>query len=131
MTAREQLAASARHRRRARRGAHRHRHETLTWRAAALLLGGLYAVAVAASRVYPGDHYPVDVLGGMLCALAAAFIVTGLTALPSVAGAFPTADPRSRGQGNVPGSAWVTSEPRCRGYGHPVIRGRVRRAARR
>lgn len=55
---------------------------TFAWRATALVLGGLYAVAVAASRVYLGDHYPLDVLGGMLCALAAAFIVTGLAALP-------------------------------------------------
>lgn len=55
---------------------------TLTWRSAALVLGGLYAVAVAASRVYLGDHYPLDVLGGMLCAFAAAFAVTGLAALP-------------------------------------------------
>lgn len=56
---------------------------TLTWRAAALVLGGLYAVAVAASRVYLGDHYPLDVLGGMLCAVAAGFVVTGLFALPA------------------------------------------------
>jgi membrane-associated phospholipid phosphatase len=55
---------------------------TLTWRGTALVLGGLYAAAVAASRVYLGDHYPPDVLGGILCALAAAFVVTGLAALP-------------------------------------------------
>ena len=54
---------------------------TFAGRTTALMLGGLYAVAVAASRVYLGDHYPLDVLGGMLCALAAAFIVTGLAAL--------------------------------------------------
>ena len=53
---------------------------TFTWRALAFMLGGLYAVA--ASRVYLGDHYPLDVIGGMLCALAAAFVVTGLAALP-------------------------------------------------
>jgi membrane-associated phospholipid phosphatase len=57
---------------------------TFAWRAAALVLGGLYAVAVAVSRVYLGDHYPLDVLGGILCALAAAFVVTGLAALPAL-----------------------------------------------
>jgi membrane-associated phospholipid phosphatase len=56
---------------------------TLTWRTATLVLGGLYAVAVAASRVYLGDHYPLDVLGGMLCAVAAGFVVTGLFTLPA------------------------------------------------
>jgi membrane-associated phospholipid phosphatase len=57
---------------------------TYAGRTTALVLGGLYAVAVAASRVYLGDHYPLDVLGGMLCALAAAFVVTGLAALPAL-----------------------------------------------
>ncbi len=57
---------------------------TLAGRVTALVLGGLYAVIVAVSRVYLGDHYPLDVLGGMLCALAAAFIVTGLAALPAL-----------------------------------------------
>ena len=57
---------------------------TFAWRTAALVLGGLYAVAVAVSRVYLGDHYPLDVLGGILCALAAAFVVTGLAALPAL-----------------------------------------------
>ena len=32
--------------------------------------------------MYPGDHYLLDVLGGMLCALAADFVVTGLPPLP-------------------------------------------------
>jgi len=57
---------------------------TAGWRYVAIVLGVGYAVAVAASRVYLADHYPLDVLGGMLCALAAAFAVTGLAALPAV-----------------------------------------------
>jgi membrane-associated phospholipid phosphatase len=57
---------------------------TVAGRRAAIVLGILYAVAVAASRVYLADHYPPDVLGGMLCALAAGFIVTGLAALPAL-----------------------------------------------
>ena len=51
---------------------------------AALVLGGLYAAAVAVSRVYLADHFALDVIGSALCALAAAFIVTGLAALPAV-----------------------------------------------
>ena len=57
---------------------------TFAGRATALVLGGLYAVTVAASRVYLGDHYPLDVVGSILCALAAAFVVTGLAALPAL-----------------------------------------------
>lgn len=57
---------------------------TLAGRLTALVLGGLYAVAVAWSRFYLGDHYPLDVLGSVLCALAAAFVVTGLAALPAL-----------------------------------------------
>lgn len=53
-------------------------------RTAAIVLGSLYALAVAASRVYLADHYPLDVIGGILCALAAAFIVTGLAELPAL-----------------------------------------------
>lgn len=49
---------------------------TAAWRYAAITAGALYVVAVAASRVYLGDHYPLDVLGSVLCALAAALIVT-------------------------------------------------------
>jgi membrane-associated phospholipid phosphatase len=54
----------------------------LAWRATVAVLGIVVAVAVAASRVYLGDHYPLDVLGSILCALAAAFVVTGLLSLP-------------------------------------------------
>lgn len=57
---------------------------TIWGRAAALILGGLFAVGVAVSRVYLGDHYPADVLGSMLCALAAGLIVTGLFRLPAL-----------------------------------------------
>jgi undecaprenyl-diphosphatase len=57
---------------------------TVAGRLAAIVLGILYVLAVAASRVYLADHYPLDVLGSMLCALAAAFIVTGLAALPAL-----------------------------------------------
>jgi undecaprenyl-diphosphatase len=57
---------------------------SLAGRSAALVLGVLYAAAVAASRVYLADHYPLDVIGSMLCALAAAFIVAGLAALPAL-----------------------------------------------
>jgi len=57
---------------------------TVAGRVVAILLGGLYAVAVAVSRVYLGDHYPLDVLGGMLCAIAAGFVVSGLFALPAL-----------------------------------------------
>lgn len=55
---------------------------TFAGRATALVLGGLYAAAVAVSRVYLADHYPLDVIGSGLCALAAAAIVTGLATLP-------------------------------------------------
>lgn len=50
----------------------------------ALVVGVPYVLAVAASRVYLGCHFPLDLAGAFLCALAAAFIVTGLAALPVV-----------------------------------------------
>jgi membrane-associated phospholipid phosphatase len=58
---------------------------TVAGRSAAIVLGGLFVVAVAVSRVYLADHYPLDVIGSMLCALAAGFVVTGLAALPGLA----------------------------------------------
>jgi membrane-associated phospholipid phosphatase len=70
---------------------------SLAGRSAALVLGGLFTFAVAASRVYLADHYPLDVIGSMLCALAAAFIVTGLAALPALQSGLRRLDtPRGR-----------------------------------
>lgn len=57
---------------------------TATWRFTALIVAGGFAVAVAASRVYLGDHYPLDLLGAMLSALAAGFITVGLRTLPAL-----------------------------------------------
>lgn len=57
---------------------------TYAGRATAVVLGGIYTLAVACSRFYLGDHYMLDVVGSLLCALAAAFVVTGLAALPAV-----------------------------------------------
>ena len=57
---------------------------TVAIRRTVLVLGVLYAVAVASSRVYLADHYLLDVIGSVLCAVAAAFIVTGLAALPAL-----------------------------------------------
>lgn len=55
---------------------------TVAGRIAGTTLGVVYALGVAASRVYLGDHYLLDVIGGMICALAAGYVVTGLAALP-------------------------------------------------
>jgi membrane-associated phospholipid phosphatase len=63
------------------------------WRYAAIVAGGLLAAAVAASGVHLGDRYPLDVIGGMLCALAAGFVVTGLAALPPVRSRLRRLDP--------------------------------------
>lgn len=57
---------------------------TMAGRVTALVLGGLYTLAVACSRFYLGDHYLLDVVGSVLCALAAALVVTGLAALPAL-----------------------------------------------
>jgi len=73
---------------------------TFAWRAAALVLGVLYAIVVAASRVSLGDHYPLDVLGGMLCALSAAFVVTGLAALPALQPYLRRLDPAAANRRN-------------------------------
>lgn len=47
--------------------------------------GGAYVVAVAASRVYVSNHYPLDVVGSLLAAVAAGFVVAGLSLVPVVA----------------------------------------------
>jgi membrane-associated phospholipid phosphatase len=57
---------------------------TAAWRASALVAGILVTVLVAGSRVYLADHYPLDVIGSVTCALAAGFVVAGLAALPAV-----------------------------------------------
>jgi membrane-associated phospholipid phosphatase len=67
-------------------------------RATALVLGGLYAVAVACSRFYLGDHYPLDVAGSLLCAVAAACVVTGLAALPALQPRLRRLDPAPAGR---------------------------------
>ncbi|MBV9451381.1 MAG: phosphatase PAP2 family protein [Streptosporangiaceae bacterium] len=51
------------------------------WRYTAVVLGAGYVLAVAASRIYLADHYPPDVIGSVLCALAAVCVVDGLLAL--------------------------------------------------
>lgn len=56
----------------------------LAWRNLAIVVGVAYAVIVAVSRVYLADHYPADVIGSMLCAIAAGLIVVGLAELPAV-----------------------------------------------
>jgi undecaprenyl-diphosphatase len=66
---------------------------TGAWRVAAILVAGAYALAVAGSRIYLADHYPLDVAGSILAALAAGFIVTGLATLPTVQARLNRLDP--------------------------------------
>ena len=66
------------------------------WRFAAVVVAGLYALVVAVSRVYLADHYPLDVLGGILSALAAGFVVAGLAGLPVVQSWLAKLGPRPR-----------------------------------
>jgi undecaprenyl-diphosphatase len=66
---------------------------TGVWRIAAVVVAGAYALAVAGSRIYLADHYPLDVAGSILCALAAGFIVTGLATLPTLRDRLHRLDP--------------------------------------
>lgn len=57
----------------------------LLWRIAAgrpfVVLGALYALAVGASRLYLGDHFPADVLGSYLTVAAVALLVSAFADL--------------------------------------------------
>lgn len=54
------------------------------WRTAVIAVGGVFALAVGASRLYLGDHYPTDVLGSYLTVAAAVLFVSAVSELPRV-----------------------------------------------
>lgn len=57
---------------------------TPRWRSIAIALGAVFALAVGASRLYPGDHYPTDVVGSYLAATAAVLLVWAVSDLVPV-----------------------------------------------
>ncbi|WP_020502535.1 phosphatase PAP2 family protein [Sciscionella marina] len=70
-------------------------------------LGVLYILGVALSRIYLADHYPLDVLGSILTALAAGFVVTGIAAHPWIRARLIRLEgtrekPRTRGEARHP-----------------------------
>lgn len=57
---------------------------TPRWRTAVIAVGGVFALAVGASRLYLGDHYPTDVAGSLFTVAAAVLVVWALSDLPRV-----------------------------------------------
>ncbi|WP_433862718.1 phosphatase PAP2 family protein (plasmid) [Streptomyces sp. L7] len=54
------------------------------WRMVAAIGGGIWVLAVAASRVYLVNHHPWDVLGSILVVLSVGMTASGLIALPAL-----------------------------------------------
>jgi Membrane-associated phospholipid phosphatase len=48
------------------------------WRTLAIVLGGIYVLAIGVSRLYLGVHYPTDILGGWLLSTAWVALVTSV-----------------------------------------------------
>lgn len=69
---------------------------TATTRTAVAIGGSAYTLAVAASRVYVANHYPLDVIGSLLAATAAAVIVTGLSTQQTIANQLSRLEPQPR-----------------------------------
>lgn len=91
------------------------------------ITGAVFALAVAFSRVYVANHYPLDVLGGGLAAVATGLVVMGLAAVPAVdrrlcrldsarvrdraePGADPPRRPPAPPRGDQPDGRWAGSD---------------------